>query len=70
MIESAAFAALWIAIGFVAGIWVGVEALRRTIRPVNVTVDSKLIHDYCAIHNPVLMPRGPEWEPKPGERLQ
>ena len=70
MIESAAFAILWSGIGFGVGVVLGSEIVQRTTKPVQVVVDSKLIHDYCAVHNLVLMPRGPEWEPKPGERLQ
>lgn len=70
MIESAAFAVLWLGIGFGVGVVLGSEIVQRTTKPVQVVVDSKLIHDYCAVHNLVLMPRGPAWEPKPGEKLQ
>jgi hypothetical protein len=72
MIESAIIAIIWIAIGFAAGIAVSMEIVRRTTKPpqVNVHMDMELINDVCRSRNLVLVPRGPEWEPKPGERLQ
>ncbi|MCK7495207.1 MAG: hypothetical protein MZW92_32000 [Comamonadaceae bacterium] len=72
MIESAIIAIIWIAIGFGAGVDVSMEIVRRTTRPVqvNVRVDPELINDFCLSRNMVLVPRGPEWTPKAGERLQ
>lgn len=70
MIESAFVALFWFGLGAGIGLWAGAELVRRTTKPVQVVVDAKLIRDYVEAHNLVLMPKGPEWEPKPGEKLQ
>lgn len=70
MIESLAVAMFWSVLGFGVGLWAGAEIVKRTTKPVQVSVDASLIRAFCETHGLVLMPKGPEWEPKPGERLQ
>ena len=65
----------WFSLGLGGGCYLGFFIAWRMKNKseqaqVRVNVDEQLLRWYINSHGYVLMPRGPEWTRKPGEKLQ